>query len=847
MLLAKPDTMSLLPRVSRLGRQGFGLTLSAFACFSIASQDEHALLEEAEMWGMLPDILGREAVFDEGYAKPRGEFLVYGRCHPPPDAGDTLQGLEVRVTVGSVGKRLQVFGERYFDGRLPMPPRPLQPFPLDWAHAYGGPDCLENPLGLGHGDLAPGAPLPQILAARDHEDDLRHASPAGLRACPPNWPQRATHLGAFDTNWLVQDWPHLPGESSVEFFCTAPEDQRLRGYFAGVEPLEVVGMHPARPVLQGSLPGLRVRLFVRRKDRDALEEVPNRADTLWIFPEQELAVLCYRGVAQVADDEAADIEAVVGGWEPLRDKELPHEHYLELLRSEEQDALPEEESEERADSPTKDEPAHDAASSAAVSAQQPAPASVVDLGPLEEIVRGLEAAAGEQLQRAGLSAQDVEALLARDLGDETREDLDLMRIAKDMEREARQLLQERGLAEQDVLRLLQQAAEGPEVQDPGAWYDAVAAMPDATPEMRQAAAEGTQALAEFRKAMAAFEALATGSGPEPEQKKVAEEITKESPPPSEQPPDLPPHLDFRGQDLRKRSFRNAELDGANFSGANLAGADFGQALLRGAVFTDTTCLGADFEGCIAQQARFQNADLRHCSFARADCCETDCSAAQMEGADLSFALFHNADMHMTSLVECQGLHTEFMGSQLQGADFTNSVLTGADFSDCILDGAALRESLLDNASFNGAQARGALMRDTCLHGARADRQTDFSMADFRLADFCNARWQGANCSRANFWGALLDGASLEQARLDGCVLKTVSARNTNFDKADLQGANLRHSNLFGASLRKAVLRHARLGNTNLFAADLLGAHMDDAKLENVITKRTVLDMEKLHG
>ena len=43
-------------------------------------------------------------------------------------------------------------------------------------------------------------------------------------------------------------------------------------------------------------------------------------------------------------------------------------------------------------------------------------------------------------------------------------------------------------------------------------------------------------------------------------------------------------LDYRGSDLRRRSFAEERLDGADFSGADLRGADFWRAQLRGASF-----------------------------------------------------------------------------------------------------------------------------------------------------------------------------------------------------------------------------------------------------------------------
>ena len=79
MKIIKPDTMAVVHRVLRWQQQdrlGVGLV----ALFPLASTGLDALLPETELWQRLPQAPGAPAVLDEGYPKPRAEFLLYGEA-----------------------------------------------------------------------------------------------------------------------------------------------------------------------------------------------------------------------------------------------------------------------------------------------------------------------------------------------------------------------------------------------------------------------------------------------------------------------------------------------------------------------------------------------------------------------------------------------------------------------------------------------------------------------------------------------------------------------------------------------------------------------------------------------
>ena len=68
------------------------------------------------------------------------------------------------------------------------------------------------------------------------------------------------------------------------------------------------------------------------------------------------------------------------------------------------------------------------------------------------------------------------------------------------------------------------------------------------------------------------------------------------------------------------------------------------------------------------------------------------------------------------------------------------------------------------------------------------------------------------------------------------------AVNLDFDGADLSGADLREASLEGATLRGTLLMDA-----NLEGAILIGADLDEAALAALVTRDSMIGVEKLGG
>jgi hypothetical protein len=336
MKIQKPNTCAIVSRTLRFGGKDL-LCVGMLAMFPLDRPQPDALVPEAELWKVAMQSIGDDAVLDLGYPKASAEWFVYGAAYTPDATPSEL--IAARAQIGPAQKELYIVGDRYFDtlGGISTP-EPFTRMPLVPARAFGGPSFAENPVGKGTPDSKLAyqngvvQPLPNIerpgslmLGANDRP------APAGFWAIAPHLPSRSARLGAFDARWLARDWPHLPGDTDVRFFSAAPEDQRIDDFWRGEEPISLQNLHPARAIVKSRLPGLRARCMIRRRagDRTQIEETEARAETVWLFPEGDRGIILYRAVFAVDDEDADDVETVIGAWERLADAPLPMQHYVE--------------------------------------------------------------------------------------------------------------------------------------------------------------------------------------------------------------------------------------------------------------------------------------------------------------------------------------------------------------------------------------------------------------------------------------------------------------------------------------------------------------------------------------
>jgi len=279
---------------------------------------------EQDLWALASTYLKDWDVFDEGMPKAFAEYLVYGHYYSAqPVSADNVQ-----VQVGSLHKTLIVTGQREWRKLTgSTDPKPLVELPLSYEFAYGGEGVLENPVGIG----AEGVWLPQI----EHPDyrfshPKTHVTPAGFTARSIEWLPRKNQWGTYNSRWEQTDAPGFARDIKWEIFQLAPEDQWLKDpAWQGGEVIKVLKLHRTQTVQEGTLPQLRIRLFVTKGGE--LFELPNKFETVWLFPNETAQVAAYR--AQVALDtfDGSEIDAVLIAYEHASQEKKSTEHYAGAL------------------------------------------------------------------------------------------------------------------------------------------------------------------------------------------------------------------------------------------------------------------------------------------------------------------------------------------------------------------------------------------------------------------------------------------------------------------------------------------------------------------------------------
>ena len=309
------------------------------AAFGISLDAPDTLLTEADYLTVSSTSVPPGTTADMGYPKDKGEFLIAGEAQAPD--GNPVQALTVTCSVGSLTRRVSVFGDRYWhreDGLEKISePKPFTAMPLSPQFAYGGENHPVNPAGRGAGasvilEQLGYAPLPNIedssALIRSINDEPEPVFVGGLSH---EHPLRKDKAGTPTAEWLANDFPEWPPGFNPSYFNIAAAKQRMDGHFNGDEAVTVMGMSAERPAVHARLPGLRARCFAMLDaNGGSMKEIPLKLDTVWLFGTSCVAGLYHHGFMEVADNHATDVETLLFALENLTDEERPSSYYAEI-------------------------------------------------------------------------------------------------------------------------------------------------------------------------------------------------------------------------------------------------------------------------------------------------------------------------------------------------------------------------------------------------------------------------------------------------------------------------------------------------------------------------------------
>lgn len=789
MLPLKPKQLGLFFKPMEY-RNRFGMSVSAYLHVPFAQSASGTLWGEQSLWTFLATEM-EVPVIDEGVSKLTSEFLVHGNAYTQPDQ---RHAVAVRARLGTVEKTVLAFGERYWDGNRVSAPAPFESMPLRWNRAYGGPDFPANPQGKGRIVDQGIKWLPNLEhpASRIQTPD-QVVVPAGYGAIDLLHPQRVALRGTYDEAWTKEHAPGFPPDVNWKYFNMAPRDQWLDAPLRGDEPYALDNLHPSRPLIEGRLPGLRVRAFAARQVKTAggseskLREVSMRLSTVWFFPHAERMVLIFHGLAECAEDDGADLTHLLAAVERIGDGQARSDaHYLEVLNKRTQ--------------------GRDAAFEI-LNDDDLIPEGLDVADPSEEAAQGAFKIEGlkEDAQR---NRARIDVSIAREELIKQGKDPDALGVVmpkpepKPKPAEMAQYYKNLRLEQQkqewamvdDVLTIVEKAIEMRDSKQ----FDPAKLVPRGPPKLK-----GIATLMQLRDSAAQAGKPFDGTtlAPKLQQLDLSDQVNYLEGAHLQAP--VAPLSGEAAATCRRefewmlerglRSFLMMDLTGADLSGMDLRGLDFTGAWLE----------SANLSGCNLSRANFTSAVLAHASLRDTIAIRTDFSGANLGGAELRGTVLDQATLSGTILMR--------------------SVLTGADFRGTRIAQASLLESQWSQVDWTGADAPGLLfhqldLRTVTFAGAKL-KASMFVECDLRGVDF-----QDADLETANFVGCKLDGARFIQARLPGAVFTTESAmKRTNFAGALLKGANLGLCDLEGASFVRAVLDSAHLANANLAGGDLRAA------------------------
>jgi uncharacterized protein YjbI with pentapeptide repeats len=851
MHVIKPQVLGLTSRPIEY-RKRMGLSVSAFLYVPFAQAAHGTLWTEQSMWNFLGGEM-KPVLIDEGIKKLTSEFLVYGYAYPR----ERPNAVAVRARLGTREKTLLVFGDRYWKGIRATEPIPFERMPLTWDRAYGGEGYAPNPAGRGRAVIDGRRWLPNIELPGSRllaPDDV--VTPAGFGMLDVTHPQRARYRGTYDQAWMKEHAPGFAPDLDWSYFNLASSDQWLNGPLKGDESFALDNMHPQRPLIEGALPRLAVRIFIKRKTRDGgtgdltLAEVAMSPTTVWFFPHAERLVLIFHGLAKVGEDDGSDVVQLIGGVErPGEPKDVSHYANVIAKRQDIKRAAVE-----------------------ALNDGDLVPAGLDTADPESERMQAVMRSEGLREEAAYRRAQ-IDVGMARDQLRAQGKDPDALGVRLPprekptssadwpayLERVQRETDAQQWAAVEDavthlerVLAFAQQTGRNP--------ADLV---PHGPPRF-QARVELDEIAKGFARAGARFDRTAIEDKLKQQELMLHHDYLRNA---HMQAPAVPlqgeqaaearreiewllsrglrtlPGIDLTGVDLSKLDLRGVDFSGAwlesaNLSEANLTGANLTAAVLAHANLSRATATGANFQsanlgraqlaGSVFDQANLRSATLRFCKFGgtrfhgtnvnAADLLDTAWGAADWSGVSGEGVLFYKLDLKGMVLRDSNLSSCNFIECDLTGVDFRGAALSSVSFVTCKADGAHFAGATLPGASF---------VERTSLAGA------DFAHANLAGANLAECMLDGARLVRAT-----LEGANFGRASLVGCDARFANAKGALLRRTVLARARLTGANFKDAILQHADLRGADLRQANLFGADLSRVRLDgDVRLDGALLER----------
>lgn len=826
--------------------------------------------------------MGARPLPDPGMPKPCGEYMVSGSYHAPQ--GLPVTGGEVKVRLGEQSKNLFVFGPRNWVGGSSTRPESIVSLPVDYEQAFGGKGYAKNPDGRGYKDgrlPCVESPAGMVTSRTDTPE------PAGFGPLDPSWPQRMAYQPKYGNDYLEKFFPGYPGNLDWHAFLCAPRDQWRSVFFQGDEPFAIHNMHPDRPLLQGRLPGLHPRCFLRHTvntPHPVFSELSLKLDTVWFFPEELLALLIWRGGMQVADDEAEQISHVLLGYELRGQAPKDEADYARALerRLGSSDALLNNfntgdlipaghlcamellmdmaladdrkgefeknlEAKVQAITTMVDEKLEEAlietetrmaemeappearVDPRKLLAAQPAPDADIQAlnAKLESILPGITAGNVRQIDWKRFSFEALDQIFHA-----------VENFSSTKEQAAREL------ASAELAQVVEQIRNQMAGQGAGQFPES----------SRDLVGQSLQELQAPRNAdprpspLPRLDAEAMGDQLDQVTPQVAAAMEhvrglratgEESDTLSEMEQRIQETLEGQRIEVRKglrdaeKAFRESYSMAAHFMPEGLSphvlpikvvAASFLEAVAAGQPVAGRDWACIDLAGQNLDGIDLRDALLEQVDFRGASLRGADLRGAILARARLSGADLSGANLEQANIGAVLAADSRFCGANLKRAKLSKGNFTGTDFSDCDLEDVEALEVAFSRARFTRARLPGLILLDTSM------TRTRFDQADLSGSVFLNCELIDVDCAQAVLTGCTFADVHLHGVRFDdatcvGCCFAATEPDKTVMNRLHFVGAVLDRSNFQGMVLHHADFSSARMENANFAGADLTGARL----------------------
>lgn len=807
------------------------------------------VMMEQDLWQMIPKQLDDE-MLDIGMPKPQGEVLVYGNYYAPgekPVTADT-----VRLTVGTIDKKISVIGNRYWRTLLtPTAPEPFKYLPLRYNYAFGGSKYARNPLGKGLDEVdvlgemrlpMPNIEDPDRLITSTDDRPL----PAGFSSYNPSWEQRVKMMGTYDENWKNNHFPDYAPDLDWRHFNAAPADQWISDFWHGNESFSLENMHQTQTLQTGKLPGFRARCFVERQSTDAalISEVKMQAETVCFFPDVETGVMIFRGTIDIEQDDGSDIEHLLAAFETLDEPAKDRDYYEHQLRDRQdekntfkymmttRDLIPSSvrcgfsqlldgvsQSGENELIKNVETRAENEKNNALVlrdekilQLKQKLLDAGIDPAPYIEKLKNDGAAEINDPQMKMLIDTMEKVLPGCTKGDGKNIDIEAFDFSAlaDLSKQTDVIAATKKQQAVDQLRKIADAADdneaGQKVKDK--INAAIQQMDEPNPLPRPQFEEFVTSIrhqleqADQARQLLIQQGFDETSIPKPDfdinqieeqVKKSAEGMRQAYRIGAHYIEGKPPHT--VPLDIVKHRFSNAIERRQSLVGGDYSGVDFSGMDLSGIDFSDCYLEYANFTDACLRGANLKRAILTHSNLTNADFSNTDLHEANLGGSHLSGAIFEQSNLKdaVLSKAECSG--AIFIDCDMNNVNFLEAGMTGVKFHKCRTKSANFIEIDFTGADFIECEFL----------------ECNFVKCTLKDGDFSNA-----NLSNSNFVECILDGSKFISAQLTNIRLPGgTTARYCNFDKSVLDKSNFRDVDAEGSSFEEATFHMADFSSANL--------------------------------